>query len=704
MTPKIINQSTKRSPAKELRSHLAFVKDQLLASNRRLATIVDATDKANFAFEDRNERLVKEVEEAREGVAGWQSLPEAREALKRLLDRQRDAIGRMKQLHWVARRRATKLLKAAAERHDPPPPTGMLTLVLCDLPELDLLLKVRPKAGDQALRVYLRVLRAELAKAKGYEAHSMRDKVLCAFKQPDSAGAFCLALQDSLLTAEWPLPVLHSSYGEELFYTMTPEEAIFTQGGRKGTKPGKQQQMDAAVGGRSAMNLLSLMQQSSDQLQIPDQQPQQSSQQQQQQAGQRQRNPLGQGRAKNGSKGRVVAEGAYDLSGGVSVASPSPESTTPVRAVSGGTTRSGGAGSGSRRDMLAAAEAAALAAPPGPPRITEAGEAARQQAERAKFEAEVRYTTKRMAHNGLVQITIYKGPKARSVALTGLVESFADPISGRTLYDGALLQRLSMMAGCLFPGQVSVDEPVAKEVSSMLSRYGDPLVAELGSFTWSTTPPSKGADHMSILLPAQLRHRTFPPFDEATFDIEFPARSLLEADRDTIVRRGGTLHEGLALLAQVEQAIAKETRLDRAMNGYVLEWRTDPSHLHLYMEDRMESLRKATASLERERDVAAARVAAVLMALKRLKDRWENEIVPLAKRIPVHQEVIRELIQAKRDLRIELNHERRDYLDHIAAISDTLVSAINSKAMKKSIQELWLIVEYRLLTEGGYRV
>ncbi|KAG2435240.1 hypothetical protein HXX76_007318 [Chlamydomonas incerta] len=87
--------------------------------------------------------------------------------------------------------------------------TTCLTLVVTDIYESTTLWEKLPvTVMDAAVSIHHAIIRQALAARKGYEAATEGDSFILSFKGPADAAAFCLYVQQALLTAPWPAELM----------------------------------------------------------------------------------------------------------------------------------------------------------------------------------------------------------------------------------------------------------------------------------------------------------------------------------------------------------------------------------------------------------------------------------------------------------------------------------------------------------------
>lgn len=135
-------------------------------------------------------------------VADPAAEPDAMLALKRAAQPRRNDL--------VADRTLNRLGKEVA------PPVGQIALVFTDIRNSTMLWEKNPGMSS-AMRTHNSLLRRQLRLCGGYEVKTEGDAFMVSFHSAPAAMLWCLNVQIGLCNADWPIEILESEDGKEIF-------------------------------------------------------------------------------------------------------------------------------------------------------------------------------------------------------------------------------------------------------------------------------------------------------------------------------------------------------------------------------------------------------------------------------------------------------------------------------------------------------
>lgn len=135
-------------------------------------------------------------------AAGPAADPDAMLALKRAAQPRRNDL--------VADRTLNRLGKEVA------PPVGQIALVFTDIRNSTMLWEKNPGMST-AMRTHNSLLRRQLRLCGGYEVKTEGDAFMVSFHSAPAAMLWCLNVQIGLCNADWPIEILESEDGKEIF-------------------------------------------------------------------------------------------------------------------------------------------------------------------------------------------------------------------------------------------------------------------------------------------------------------------------------------------------------------------------------------------------------------------------------------------------------------------------------------------------------
>ncbi|MDP6933515.1 MAG: adenylate/guanylate cyclase domain-containing protein, partial [Myxococcota bacterium] len=97
----------------------------------------------------------------------------------------------------------------------PEAPTGIVTLVFTDIQGASALWNEATDPAEEAFRIHAKLFRDLLGEYRGTEIKNEADTFLLSFDEPLDAVRWCLAAQESLLTASWPEALLDQEHARE---------------------------------------------------------------------------------------------------------------------------------------------------------------------------------------------------------------------------------------------------------------------------------------------------------------------------------------------------------------------------------------------------------------------------------------------------------------------------------------------------------
>ena len=97
------------------------------------------------------------------------------------------------------------------------PPVGDVTLVFTDVKHSPWLWENFPSAMNPSIKIHNSILRRLLVKYNGYEVKTERDAFMVAFQHVLDAVRWAVLVQTQLLSADWPLEIISSHQGREIY-------------------------------------------------------------------------------------------------------------------------------------------------------------------------------------------------------------------------------------------------------------------------------------------------------------------------------------------------------------------------------------------------------------------------------------------------------------------------------------------------------
>ncbi|KAK0657195.1 protein phosphatase 2C [Cercophora newfieldiana] len=91
-----------------------------------------------------------------------------------------------------------------------PAPTGLISIVFTDIKNSTQLWETYPEAMRSAIKLHNEVMRRQLRRIGGFEVKTEGDAFMVSFPTATSALLWCFAVQNSLLTVNWPTEMLNS--------------------------------------------------------------------------------------------------------------------------------------------------------------------------------------------------------------------------------------------------------------------------------------------------------------------------------------------------------------------------------------------------------------------------------------------------------------------------------------------------------------
>ncbi|KAJ2510848.1 cysteinyl-tRNA synthetase, partial [Coemansia sp. RSA 1937] len=116
-----------------------------------------------------------------------------------------------------------------------PPPIGDVALVFTDVKNSTVQWEANPVAMRSAIKVHNGIMRRMLRSIGGYEVKTEGDAFMVSFPTVASALHWCLAVQMTFLTADWPQEILDSPHGCPIYW---PPDEESSSDGAKGRKSG----------------------------------------------------------------------------------------------------------------------------------------------------------------------------------------------------------------------------------------------------------------------------------------------------------------------------------------------------------------------------------------------------------------------------------------------------------------------------------
>ncbi|KAJ1821286.1 cysteinyl-tRNA synthetase, partial [Coemansia sp. RSA 2598] len=111
-----------------------------------------------------------------------------------------------------------------------PPPIGEVVLVFTDVKNSTIQWETNQVAMRSAIKVHNGIMRRMLRSIGGYEVKTEGDAFMVSFPTVASALHWCLAVQMTFLTADWPQEIIDSPHGYPIYWP--PEEGSATDGSR----------------------------------------------------------------------------------------------------------------------------------------------------------------------------------------------------------------------------------------------------------------------------------------------------------------------------------------------------------------------------------------------------------------------------------------------------------------------------------------
>ncbi|KAJ2163147.1 cysteinyl-tRNA synthetase [Coemansia sp. RSA 552] len=99
-----------------------------------------------------------------------------------------------------------------------PPPIGEVALVFTDVKNSTVQWETNPVAMRSAIKVHNGIMRRMLRSIGGYEVKTEGDAFMVSFPTVASALHWCLAVQMTFLTADWPQEILDSPHGRPIYW------------------------------------------------------------------------------------------------------------------------------------------------------------------------------------------------------------------------------------------------------------------------------------------------------------------------------------------------------------------------------------------------------------------------------------------------------------------------------------------------------
>jgi hypothetical protein len=786
---------THRSPAKELRAHLTFVKDQMERTRTRHDLVCKAERAHLLEWEARNERLVMAIEAELSSVQATlqQSRAMLAEAQRHLVER-RDLAGSIRVLHRGEIVRALEVERALGALVATPPSSNVVTLVHVDVPDAAYLSDLRPKAWRDSREVIMRTLRARLALSQGgYEVRRGVDSYLAAFRGPEEALKFCFSAQEQLVREDWPLAMLHTSVTREVKETRAktvggdqsasaarrrkehtyvlfrgprvrmacvsglPEAAPSAYGSRT-IFGGLQHARLVAVAAAAAPGQIivddaaaMVVHEKSEEWDYPS-------------AVDLGEFDTGAGRAE--ALHSVLPESLSGRERGfASVGDPDAHLWDPERASQATKSSSSLLLARSRANLHAAAggSGASLAASRGnllsrggarsssanivslePPAVAAASAghggggqlSARHRAhllhrQRKQEQQELREQQRRDRLQRLnpdpVAPDHQGGDAGSSVSHGGSTSSLTaaqhhhqqqqqqqqqqDALHARSR---ANTTNSAGGASVTFAGDDQSESNNNNNNSNTIRTVGgDGAVSDGGGGGGGGGASDVdgdgdgGKDHHGSDDDGYDSYESEIDAENGDGDAgtRFMSLSLVEHDAKYLDELDESVREAENLVTRLKGAVRRDEQMYRRTKHMVLEFRTNASQLLDFMRGQIVLHSESVDNLTLARNDARQCVENIVAHMNAIRTRWFDEICPTANRIPGLQREIIQLIQAKRSARVEIVDERSTYLKEISQILGEMGHCSDSMVnVDKSLDNIWLWVEFRLLKDLGYLI
>eukprot|EP00163_Fabomonas_tropica_P026924 TRINITY_DN5082_c0_g1_i1.p1 TRINITY_DN5082_c0_g1~~TRINITY_DN5082_c0_g1_i1.p1 ORF type:complete len:652 (-),score=125.63 TRINITY_DN5082_c0_g1_i1:42-1997(-) len=257
---------------------------------------------------------------------------------------------------------------------------------------------------------------------------------------------------------------------------------------------------------------------------------------------------------------------------------------------------------------------------------------------------------------------LWNGPRVRMGVFTGTPTRQQDPVTGRFMYSGAVLDKARAVQAVGHGGQILIDDLTQREVRSKSSRLGNPAFINLGNVS---IHGHKHAEVLYSLLPDALKNRDLPPPHDPP---RLPSTVRSHEDFQALHKEAGIDHtRSIKLLGDNKDLMNRTESLQRRMEFLLSEYTTNMTLLKSQTKAQQAKFDEGERVLMAKQKVISALNDALKSRLAQLQQRFAT-LGPPFDRIPILEQSILDLIAEKRKVRQQRQEERNGYAQEMSVI------------------------------------